>query len=35
MFLMLIKMNQLTMMFILKEFILISSMMIINFKYKT
>ncbi len=35
MFLMLIKMNQLTMMFILKEFILISLMMIINFKYKT
>ncbi len=32
---MLIKMNQLTMMFILKKFILISLMMIINSKYKT
>ncbi len=32
---MLIKMSQLTMMFILEEFILISSMMIINSKYKT
>ncbi len=35
MFLTLIKMNQLTMMFILEEFILISLMMIINFKYET
>ncbi len=32
---MLIRMNQLIMMFILEKFILISLMMIINFKYKT
>ncbi len=35
MFLTLIKMSQLTMMFILEEFILISLMMIINSKYET
>ncbi len=35
MFLTLIKMNQLTMMFILKEFILIFLMIIINSKYET